>query len=319
MSQAEPGPPDRRLWIDGRLVPWEDATVHVLSHSHQRGSLVFDYMSVYETERGPAIFRLDAYLARFRRSTELIGLPVRQDETALRQAVLEAVRANPGASNVKICAFVPSIEVEVVPQDDHVAIAVAAYDPAEDIVARNEGPPYFRNELRIRLEKDQRKVGSEVIPPQAKVAANYLSPMIAKWRARRAGFDEILLIDANGFLAEGPTENVFLVTGDGSLRTPALGPILEGVTRRSMIEIAKHDGRPVEEGSLRPEELFEAAEVFLTATTVDAWPVVAVDDHTVGDGTPGPVTRELSRRFREIGHGKDPAFDHWLTYVNEAP
>jgi branched-chain amino acid aminotransferase len=310
-------PPDRRIWIDGTLVPWDEARVHLLSHSLQRGSLVFDYMSVHQTARGPAVFRLDDYLRRFLRSTELVGLPVRQDARALREAVVATVRANPGARSVKICAYLPSLEVEVVPQDDHVAIAVAAYDPAADIVARNAGKPWFKAELRVRLETARRKMRSEIIPPQAKVAANYLSPMIAKWEARRAGYDEVLLVDKDGYLAEGPTENVFLVAADGRLRTPATGPILEGVTRRTILEVAEHDGRPVAEERIRPEELFEAAEVFLTATSVHVWPVISVDGKPVGDGAPGPVTKGLRARIQEIAEGRDPGFHSWLTFVNE--
>jgi branched-chain amino acid aminotransferase len=315
---SEPSGPHRTIWIDGRLVPWEQATVHLLSHSLQRGSLVFDYMSVHETERGPAVFRLPDYVARLLRSTELVGLPLERDAAEVRAAILETVRANPGARSVKVCAFLPSIEVEVVPQDPRVSLAVAAYDPVSDLMARNAGPAHFRPELRVHLEKERRKMRSEIIPPQAKVAANYLSGMIAKWAARRNGYDEVLLVDKDGHLAEGPTENVFLVARDGVIRAPATGPILEGVTRRSILEIAKHDGHPVREESIRPEELFEAAEIFLTATTVAVWPVVAVDGRAVGDGTPGPISRKLAERFQEIASGQDPAFAHWLTYVNES-
>jgi branched-chain amino acid aminotransferase len=217
---------------------------------------------------------------------------------------------------VKVCAYLPSIEVEVVPADDRVSIAIAAYDSARDIVAFNAGKPYYKPELRVRLEKERQKMRPEIIPPQCKVSANYTSPMIAKWAARRAGYDEILLVDQNGFVAEASTENVFLVDRDGRLRTPSLDFVLPGVTRSSILEIAKHDGRSTEESAIRPAELFEAAEVFLTATSAGVWPVLSIDDRTIGNGRTGPVSQALRERFEQVTGGRDPAFAHWLTAVN---
>jgi branched-chain amino acid aminotransferase len=310
--------PQRLIWIDGELVPWAEATVHVLSHSHQRGSLIFDYMSLHETPRGPAVFRLDEHLARFRTSAELVTLPLTQDLAALREAVLSTVRANPGAAVVKISAYFASVEVDVVPVDDHVTVAIAAYDPEADIQAHKAAKPWqYRRALRIWLEKDRRNRRRDIMHPHAKVAANYASPMAAKWAARKNGYDEILLVDENGFLAEGPTTNVFLVNGEGTLLTPPDSAVLLGVTRRSIIEIAKHEGRRVLEEPIRPEVLLEASEAFLTGTTANVAPIGSVDDRPIGDGNPpGPVSRALHKRFHAILRGEDPAFDHWLAYVD---
>jgi branched-chain amino acid aminotransferase len=310
--------PQRLIWIDGELVPWAEATVHVLSHSHQRGSLIFDYMSLHETPRGPAVFRLDEHLARFRTSAELVTLPLTQDLAALREAVLSTVRANPGAAVVKISAYFASVEVDVVPVDDHVTVAIAAYDPEADVQAYKAAKPWqYRRALRIWLEKDRRNRRRDIMHPHAKVAANYASPMAAKWAARKNGYDEILLVDENGFLAEGPTTNVFLVNGEGTLLTPPDSAVLLGVTRRSIIEIAKHEGRRVLEAPIRPEALMEASEAFLTGTTANVAPIGSVDDHPIGDGNPpGPVSRALHKRFHAILRGEDPAFDHWLAYVD---
>jgi branched-chain amino acid aminotransferase len=309
--------PQRSIWIDGELVPWADATVHVLSHGHQRGSLVFDYMSLHQTPRGPAIFRLDDHVARFKTSTELVTLPLSQDLAALREAVLSAVRANPGAKVVKISAYLAAVEVDVVPVDEHVTLAVAAYDPEADIQAHKAVEPWkYRRALRIWLEKDLRNRRRDIMHPHAKVAANYASPMGAKWAARKRGYDEILLVDENGFLAEGPTTNVFLVDEGGTLRTPPESAVLLGVTRRSILEIARKEGRDVLEGPVRPEALLGASEAFLTGTTAGVAPIGTVDDKPIGDGDPpGPVSRALGKRFRSILRGEDPEFDHWLTYV----
>jgi branched-chain amino acid aminotransferase len=310
--------PQRSLWIDGELVPWADATVHVLSHSHQRGSLVFDYMSVHETPRGPAIFRLDDHMARFRTSAELVTLPLTQDLAALREAVLSAVRANPGAKVVKISAYLASVEVDVVPVDEHVTLAVAAFDPQADILAHKAVEPWkYRSALRIWLEKDRRNRRRDIMHPHAKVAANYASPMGAKWAARKKGYDEILLVDENGFLAEGPTTNVFLVDGEGTLRTPPESAVLLGVRRRSILEIARKEGRDVREEPIRPEALIEASEAFLTGTAVGVAPIGSVDDQPIGDADPpGPVSRAFHKRYQQILRGEDPEFEHWLTCLD---
>ncbi len=174
----------RLIWIDGELVPWAEATVHVLSHSHQRGSLVFDYMSLHETPRGPAVFRLDDHLTRFKTSTELVTLPLGQGLAELRDAVLEAVRANPGATAVKISAYLASVEVDVVPVDEHVTVAVAAYDPEADIQARQAVEPWkYRPALRIWLEKDRR---NRRRVPLLDLSGGRLGPSYSRGRPARA-------------------------------------------------------------------------------------------------------------------------------------
>jgi len=318
VTRPEPhGKVDRRIWLDGELVPWDQVTVHVLSHSLQRGSLIFDYLSVHATPRGHAIFRLREHVERFLRSAELVGLPLRHDREAIEAAIVETVRANPGASAVKVSAYLPSIEVDVVPLDDRVSLAIAAYDPGADIVRHKSRQPRTSPLLRVWIEKDRRNRRDDIVSPHAKVAANYTSPMGAKWRAQRAGYDEILLVDEEGFVAEGPTTNLFLVEEDGGLCTPPAERVLLGVTRSSIIEIAKHDGIPLRSSPVRPERLLAVPEVFLTGTTAGVWPVGSIDGQTIGDGTEGPVTRRLRERFARVVAGEDSAFGHWLTVVEE--
>lgn len=317
---SSPAPPDRRIWIDGELVPWSQATVHVLSHSMARGSLVFDYMSVHETPRGTAIFRLADHVERFLVSVELVGLPLQRTAEELQEACRAAVRANPGAKVVKLNAYLPSIEVDVVPADETVRVAAAAYDPWQDVLARKRpAPERAPATLRIWVEKERRQRRPDILHPHAKVAANYASPMAAKWAARRRGYDEVLLVDEKGTLAEGPTTNFFLVDREGTLRTPLEESVLRGVTRRSILEIARAEGRRVVEEPLRPEALGEAAEAFLTGTSAGVWPVASVDDRPIGGPgapCPGPVSRALRERFLAIVGGRDPAFAHWLSPVD---
>ena len=314
-----PAPPERRIWIDGQLVPWQEATVHVLSHSHQRGSLVFDYMSVHATSEGPAVFRLDDHLERFYTSVELVGLPLGREAVALRTAVLETVAANPGAKAVKISAYLPSVVVDVVPADPHVAVAIAAYDPQADVLARKTPPPPRPpRAVRIWLEKQRRQRRPDILHPHAKVAANYTSPMFAKWEARRRGYDEVLLVDDLGQLAEGPTTNFFLVDAHGILRTPPEQSVLLGVTRRSVLELARAEGFTVVEEAVRPADLFAAPEAFLTGTSAGVWPILSVDDRVLGEGAPpGPVSRRLGECFRAAVAGEDPRFAHWLAVVKQ--
>lgn len=302
-------------------MPWRDATVHVMSHSLQRGSLVFDFMSIKQTPRGGAVFRLDRHLKRLERSCSLMGLPMDYSEDVLSEAILETIRANPGARNVKISAFIPSIEVDVVPADPRVSVAIAAYDPALDIQSRlpgggKRGPV---SALRLSLERDTRQRREDIISPEAKVSANYVSSMVAKARALKEGFHEILLLDEDGFVAEGPTSNVFVVNEEGTLRTPPERRVLRGVTRASVIELAEIMEIQVREEPIAPEELWLSKEVFMTGTSASIVPVESIDGRPLGEVCPGPLTQRLRATLLEIETGQDPSFDHWLTYVEETP
>ncbi len=317
-TPAENDRVEREIWIDGDFIPWEKANIHVLSHSAQRGSLVFDYLSVHATSRGPAIFRLAEHLARFEHSCEMIGLRLEVDSTQLCRALIETIARNPGARAAKVSAYLPSIEVDVVPLDDRVSVAIAAYDPQADVIARKARKADPRpTTLRLWIEKERRNRRDDIIPPQAKVAANYLSTMTAKARAREAGYDEILLVDEYGYVAEAPTANLFIVDADGMLATPPVSRVLLGVTRMTILDLAHADGIPVCETTIRPEELFEASEVFLTGTTAGVWPVSSIDGKKIGitGGEIGPVARALQEHFERVTSGNDPDFLHWLTLV----
>ena len=307
---------DRKIWLNGEFVDWAAATLHVLSHAVQRGSLVFDYLSVHQNPQGAALFRLPEHLERFRRSCELIGLRLDYADAELDLAVRQTVRINPGARAVKINAFIASIEIDVVPVDDQVQVAIAAYDPTSDVLAHKAKPvPPRSATCRLWIEKKIHNRRADIVSPQAKVAANYVSTMAAKARARAAGHDEILLIDEYGQVAETPTANVFMVDRDGVLLTPPVNRVLLGVTRLTILELARASGLEVREAPIMPEELLEAGEVFLTGTTAGVWPVVAVDGKTIGAAEIGPVAKMLQERFERVVSGRDPEFAHWLQVV----
>ena len=307
---------DRLIWRDGAFVPWKDATVHFLAQSLQRGTLAFDYMSVHATADGPAIMRLPEHTARLLQTCRILGIPIgcRQDE--LNRACIETVRRNPGASSLKISALIASIEVELVPQDGRVAVFIAAYDNQADIIAHNPGKAHSPDLLKLKVERQISNRRKDIISPQAKVAANYTGPAFAKWRARHEGFDEILLLNASGTVAESTTSNLFAVI-DGGLLTPGDENVLLGVTRASVIELAAALGIPCEKRDLRLADLLAADEVFLTSTSRAIFPVRQIDETRIGEAAPGPITRRLVDRFERIFAGRDTEFAHWLTLCAE--
>ncbi len=308
----------RTIWLNGEFVPWQDATLHVLSHAVQRGSLVFDYLSAHETPRGTAIFRMPEHVDRFFHSCELIGLDCRLSKKDLQQAVIETVRQNPGARAIKISAYLPSIEIDVVPVDDRVSVAIAAYDPQSDVNAHKPQPAGPRpKSLRLWIEKQVRNRRDDIVTPHAKVSANYVATMTAKAKARAAGYDEILLIDEFGQIAEAPTANIFMVDADGAVCTPPELRVLEGVTRATILEIAQADGIEVREVAILPDQLMQASEVFITGTSAGVWPVVSIDDETIGSGEVGPMAQRLAAKFSRVVSGDEPRFEHWLTFVDE--
>ena len=305
----------RTIWRDGEFIAWDDATVHVLSQSLQRGSLAFDYLSVHTARRGVAVFRLRDHIQRLERTCGIVGLPLHHGVDVLVEACAETVRRNPGAKSVKISALIPSIEVELVPQDPRVSVFIAAYDGDRDIADRNRGQPHRRTELSLKIERDKRSRRDDIIPPQAKVAANYTAAMTAKWRARREGFDDIVLLDENGCVTEAPTANLFLVDASGHLATPPESKVLLGITRASIIDLASAVGSACEERDISVDELNSVPEVFLTGTSEGVWPVLQIDGQVVGNGDVGPVTARLRETYRAVVRGEEPAFEHWLHYV----
>jgi len=308
--------PNRKIWRDGELIDWNDATVHILSHSLQRGSLAFDYMSVHETARGLAIFRLEPHIDRLVDTCRLTGLPLVYSRQELIDACALAVRENPGATSLKISALLPSLEVEIVPQDQTVSVVIAAYESAADIIDRNEGEYRRRTELSLRVEREISNRRDDIIPPQAKVAANYTSPMIAKWQARKDGYDDVILLDTNGFIAEAPTANIFVVDSTGNLSTPRASQVLHGITRATFIELAPTMGIACRERDISVDEMMAAPEVFLSGTSAGLIPVIKVDDQTIGNGALGAVSARLKQRLQKITAGDDADFDHWLHYVD---
>ena len=306
---------ERIIWRDGEFVAWRDATVHVLAQSLQRGSLAFDFLSVHQAKRGVAMFRVRDHVERLLRTCSIVGLPIGFGAEALMDACAETVRRNPGAKVVKISALIPSVEVELIPQDARVSVFVAAYDSQADIIAKNPGEYRHRPELALKIEREKSARREDLVPPHAKVAANYTAAMTAKWRARQEGFDDVVLLDDAGFVTEAPTTNLFMVDADGALATPPASKVLLGITRDTVLALAPTVGLPCVERDIAAAELASAREVFLSGTSVGVWPVLSIDQKQVGDGGIGAVTRKLRTKYAATVRGEEPDFEQWLHYV----
>ena len=305
----------RKIWINGNYINWEDAQVHILSHSHQRGSLIFGFIPIFDNEKVVSLFRLNDHIDRLFNSCISAGIPLDYSSEEIRLAIKDTVRKNPGSKFVKISVYISSIEVDVVPQDPFSSVAIAAYDPQEDIISKNTQPFHSSKKLSVWLEKEKHQRRSDIIPPQIKIAGNYTSSMIAKWQARKDGYDEIILTDEDGFITEAPTSNVFLVNNDGALLTAPEKEVLYGITRKSILDIADDEGIKTIVARIPLSELENAKEVFITSSSHLVCPVIKIDNVLVGDGDIGDLTSKLKNRFLKISQGNDKFSQDWLENI----
>lgn len=307
------------VWIDGRHQPWDEARASVLSHAIQRGALVFDVGVLREAADRAVLFRPREHIARFLRSSGLVGYRIPWSEAELLDATVGIARAAVDAGTksalVRWSAYVPTVEPDVVPRRaEGASVAIAVITP-EDVALPGAATPGPKAEtVRLHIPPDVRKAGPEVFPPQAKVAASYLGPMLAKRAALAAGYDEVVLRDREGRIAEAPTANVFAVRA-GELVTPPLERVLEGITRDSVIAIARAEGMRVREEHLTPEELAEADEAFLAASSLPVQAIASIDGRPMRGGAPGPVTRKLRAAVAACERGEDPRFASWVVDV----
>jgi branched-chain amino acid aminotransferase len=300
---------DRQVWIDGKLVPWADATLHVFAQSTQRGYLAFDVLSCHWLPGGPQIFGLREHAQRFLQSAELAGMRLRLDLDGVIAAIGQAVRANRGASWIKITCYYGAVSADLLPVEEHATVAVAAYSP-EDVGASTAPPP----PIRLQIAKIV-KLPAEALSPQAKLAGSYTYAAIAKARARADGFDDVLLLDRGGAIAEGPVQSFFWVDGV-DLCTAPLDVVLAGVTRRAVIELARDEGIEIREARAPADRLAHAEEAFITGTTTGIRAVARVGDWRLPEPVPGPITARLGDRLRRMLAGEDAKFSpRWLQGV----
>ena len=298
----------RRIWLDGELQPWADAQVHVLSQSVQRGTLVFDVMACYALPGGPAAFGMREHVDRFLRSAELNGMQLACDRQAILAGVGAAVRGNPGCEIVKLSAYYTGISLDVLPVDRTASVAIAAFS-FEDVYGRKLGP---RSPARLQLAQPI-KLPPRHLSPQVKIAASYTAAAVAKRRAREAGFDDILFLDERGCVAESSTQSFFLVER-GMVRTAPTEYVLEGITRRAVIELIADEGIELKEEPIEASVLDRCDEAFLTGTTIEVWPVERIEARELA--APGPLSGRIAARMARLVAGDDPEFSpRWMQPV----
>jgi branched-chain amino acid aminotransferase len=298
--------------MDGELVDWDKATIHVLTHSLHYGTAVFEGIRAYPTSRGPAIFRLREHIARLARSAHILDLEVPYTEEAL----CEAVRDTVVASGLDGCYIRPLIylgygEMGLNPLLSTVNVSVAVWPWAAYL-----GEEGVLNGIRLKVSSWARH-DSRSMPTAAKATGMYINSSLAKVEAVRAGYDEAVMLTTDGFISEGTGENLFLVRNGEIIATPnsAVGA-LEGITASAVRQIAADLGLTVREELTRRPDLYIADEVFLTGTAAEVVPVASVDDRIVGSGKPGPITQALQAGFFAAVRGEDERYSKWLDYLD---
>ncbi len=296
------------IWLDGRFIRWEDAKVHLLTHSLQYGSGIFEGIRCYSTARGPAIFRLHEHITRFMESMKIYCVPVKATQRQIEQATIQIIRKNkmPDAY-IRPFAFYNGVGI---------GFSTAGLGASVSIMAVRFGNLFqgHQNGLRCKTSTWHR-INSGILPAGAKASGNYPNSILASKEAKDAGYDEAILMSDSGMVAEGPGENIFIVKDDVLVTPPRSANILMGITRDSIIRIAQSSGVRVEERDIRKEELYTSDEVFFSGTAAEITPIISVDSRSVGGAKPGPITLSLAAKYSSIAHGESKEFGGWLTYV----
>lgn len=301
---------DGKIWYNGRLVEWRDAQTHVLTHTLHYGMGVFEGVRAYQTDRGAAIFRLQDHTGRLFDSAKIVGMHLPFTFEQINQAHIDVVKANQLQScYFRPMAFYGSAKLGIAPKADDVQMIVAAWSWGAYL-----GEEGLSKGIRCKISSFTRH-HPNITMIKAKANGNYMNSIMANTEAQQGGYDEAILLDSQGYVAEGSGENIFIVHRN-KLYTPALDVALDGITRRTIIEIAKEMGVEVIEKRLTRDELYIADEVFFTGTAAEITPIREIDNRTIGIGQRGEITEELQRRFFDIVQGKNPRYESFLTYVN---
>jgi branched-chain amino acid aminotransferase len=300
-----------KIWMNGELVDWADAKVHVGVHGLHYGSGVFEGIRCYETPKGPAVFRLTDHMQRLHNSARLLSMELPYSVSELRDATLELVAHN----------GLPECYIRPIAFYGYGQLGVAARDnPIETVIMSWPWGAYLgdeglRNGIRVKISSWQR-IGPNVVPHVSKATGVYLNSMLAVTEANKAGYDEAILLTAEGYVADGSGENVFVVK-DGVIHTPSLATgILPGITRNAVTEIAQDLGYRVEQAQLIRSDLYLADEVFMTGTAAEVTPIRSVDDHELGVG---PITIELQTAYLDTVKGRSDRWSRWLEYPSGSP
>ena len=294
---------DSKVWLNGKLIPWQEATVPLLSHGFSRGSAIFDVFGVHEGPEGLFAFRMDEHLKRLMKSAELLEMEIAYSTEEIIDAVTETVRVNDiGRGLVKILAYWGEEAIIKLVLESKLDVAIFVVPDSEELGMDNTNP------ISACLSK-WRKIHPETVPVAAKSCSNYLNGYLTRKDANSRGFDVGLMVGTDGFLAEGSIESVFLVK-DGVLKTPPLGRILSSVTRKSILQAAQTIGIPTSEDSILPGELFAADEIFTSHSGVKVSPINRFEDRNLQ--APGPITQQMMELMDNILNRSDDRFNDWF-------
>jgi branched-chain amino acid aminotransferase len=298
------------IWMNGEFVAWEDAKVHVLTHGLHYGTGVFEGIRCYDTEIGPAVFRHREHMQRLVRSAELYYMPLPYDVEAMRTATLELIARNGLRScYIRPLAYRGYGQMGLNPLEAPVDVTIAVWEWGAYL-----GEEGKHNGIRAKVSS-WRRISPASLIPSAKASGQYLNSVLAKIESVKGGYEEAILLDDHDHVCEGSGENIFVVWEGRMITPPAAASILDGITRRSIFQIARDLGIEVVERDLARAELYLADEVFMTGTAAELVPVREIDDHTVADGKPGPVTRAVQTAFEDALHGRDARYREWLDPV----
>nr|MBV6630507.1 branched-chain amino acid transaminase [Oceanococcus sp. HetDA_MAG_MS8] len=300
---------DGLIWYDGKMVEWRDATTHVLTHTLHYGAGVFEGVRAYATPQGAAIFRLQEHTDRLFNSAKILGMEIPFTKDEVNAAQIAAVRDNKlESAYMRPMAFYGSEGMGLRADNLQVHLIVAAWTWGTYL-----GDESMERGIRIRTSSYARH-HPNVTMCRAKANGNYINSMLALNEALRDGYDEALLLDVDGYVAEGSGENIFMVV-DGKLYTPTLLSALDGITRRTIFTLAEEAGIEVLEKRITRDELYVADEAFFTGTAAEVTPIREVDGRTIGSGARGPVTTQLQQRYFDIVKGQTDDYAHWRTVV----
>ena len=299
-----------KIWMNGKLVPFKDAKVHVLTHALHYSTAVFEGIRCYKTRKGSAIFRLQEHVDRLFKSAELYSMKMPYSKKKISDAIIKTVRA----STLKECYIRPIAYygynvLGLTPTLNKIDVAIGCWEwkMGESSAGKVRG-------ARCMISKWLR-IDSRSQPMQSKAASNYANAVLARMEALNAGYDEAIMLNYKGKVAEGSAENIFIVN-HGKISTPPIGSgILPGITRDCAIRIAKKEGFSVREKNLDKKDLYKASEVFMTGTAAEIKSVTEIDDKKIGNGKPGKITCYLQKTFKNAALGKDDRFPKWLTYI----
>lgn len=299
-----------KIWFDGKLVNWDDAKIHVLSHVVHYGSSIFESMRCYRTSKGSAIFRMQAHIDRLYDSAKIYRMNIPYSKKDFSHAVIRVVKEN----KLKECYIRPAVfrgygSMGVNPLENPIRCIIAAWGWGAYL-----GEGTLEKGVSVRVSSWNRPAPN-TFPALAKAGGNYLNSQLIKMEAAQDGFDEGIALDAYGFVSEGSGENIFMVRNGVIYTPPTSSSILAGITRHSVIVIAREKKLRIEQHLIPREALYIADEVFFTGTAVEITPVVKIDNITIGNGKPGKITKIIQDEFLKIVHGKKPDTHRWLTYI----